>query len=90
MVSKAIDEGLLRRIQKYVANDINSRTPPEEVKIKSEDVFVLSFSRVLNNWKAFATTDLVDAGHYDLVHDGLSGVTIANVYRKHSVQQAII
>lgn len=91
MPSKAIDEGLLARIRNYVSNDINSRIiVPDEEKVKPEDIFILSFVRVLNNWQADATAQKDAAGYYQLTHDGTSGITIAKIYLKHATHPAII
>lgn len=94
MVTRAIDEGLLRRIQNYVAVDINSKLPTSEDKILPEDVSITLFSRVLNSWKAFASTEKPLPGGeilvYELVHDALTDRTLAKVFRLNSTQEAII
>lgn len=94
MVTKAIDEGLLRRIQNYVAVDVNSKLLPNEEPILPQDVYITLFSRVLNNWKAFVAIEQTLSGGealvYEIVHDGLSGLTLAKVFRLHSTQEAII
>jgi hypothetical protein len=96
MVSKAIQEGLIERIQNYVSNDINSKIvmqDEDEVwKVSPEEVYIVSFTRVLTNWRAYATAERKGAGYYELVHDGLTNKTIVNIFIKHTSnpQQAII
>lgn len=94
MVSKAIDEGLVRRIQRYVANDINSKivmgSMEKHLEVKPEDIYIVSFERILNNWTALATAEEGMAGFYRLVHDGTHEMTIVTIYLQQGLQQAII
>lgn len=96
MVSKAIDEGLLKRIQAYVANDINSKIVMQheddlEHEISTDQVFILSFERILNNWTATATAETEVSSFYKLVHDGTNNLTIVTIYMIHGLPvQAII
>lgn len=94
MVSQAIDEGLLHRIQRYVADDINSRIPMEgtdaKFKLRPADIYILSFERVLNSWKAVATAQLDVPSYYEIVHDGGRNTTLVNIYMKYATNPAII
>lgn len=96
MVSRAVDEGLVERIQRYVANDLNSKIPPTEPGQKSEPrvdpdhVYVLAFSRILDSWSAWAVSHLQPDCYYEIVHNGSTGVTLVNVYHKKTTQPAII
>ena len=94
MVSQAIDEGLVSRIQNYVANDINSKFPIDDTRgrhVRPRDISVVYFVRVLENWKAYATTSAVPGvGRYELIHDGTSNKTLVNVFPEPTTQQAII
>lgn len=94
MVSQAIDEGLVSRIQNYVANDINSKFPIDDTRgryVRPRDISVVYFVRVLENWKAYATTSEVPGvGRYELIHDGTSNKTLVNVFPEPTTQQAII
>ena len=89
MVTQAINEDLLRRIQNYVKTDINSKLPEEE-HIEEKDVYVLSFTRVLHNWKALVSTLANFELYYDITHDAELDVTLVNVYEKKSTHSAII
>lgn len=92
MVSKAVTEGLITRIQYYVATDINSKHAKGsgEPKIRPEDVFVLRFNRILNSWEALATCPLRPEIYYEIVHEGVSGTSLVNIYQKRSTQPAIL
>lgn len=90
MVSKAIDTGLIERIQNYVANDINSKIvmtgSDEKMKVQPSDVYVLSFERILNNWQAIATAEADISSFYKIVHDGDHDQTIVTIYLIHGYQ----
>lgn len=95
MVSQSIDEGLLFRIQAYVATDINRRRAVDILEgkaktIQPEEVYILSFSRILNNWQAVAGIEDTSVGFYQISHDGSTGQTIAAVYHKETSTEAII
>lgn len=92
MVSKAIDEGLLSRIQQYVANDLNSRIPPDstEDRVRPANVYVIRFTRVLGNWEAVAVAHIFPEIFYEISHDGVTDTNIANVFTKRTTQPAII
>lgn len=94
MVSQAIDEGLVSRIQNYVANDINSKFPIDDTRgrhVLPKDISVVYFVRVLENWKAYATTSAVPGiGRYELIHDGSLNKTLVNVFPEPTTQQAIV
>lgn len=91
MVSKALNEGLLARIQNYVTNDANSKFPQDSgAYISQEEVSIITFHRVLNNWRAVAVVEGEKDVFYELVHDGSLGKTIANVYSRRMTQPAVI
>lgn len=87
MVSKAIDAGLIERIQNYVANDINSKIvmtgSDEKHKVQPEDVYILDFTRILNNWQTIATAEADISSFYKIVHDGDHDQTIVTIYIVH-------
>lgn len=96
MVTRAISEGLITRIQNYIATDLNSKIPPAEEgqaeppQVNPENVYVLSFTRVLASWSAWAVSHLYPECFYEVIHNGTTNVTIVNVYNKKTTQQAII
>lgn len=82
MVSQALADGLLNRIQKYVARDMNKRIPMEgsdkEYEVKPEDIFINSFARIQNNWQAVVSARGVSSGYYVITHNG--SLNISTVY----------
>lgn len=93
MVSKAINEGLLARIQAYVATDMNSKLSPDmddSHKVDPKQVHVVQFSRILNNWQALCAVEEELNSYYALTHDGDSNTTLIRVFGLRSVHEAIV
>lgn len=93
MVSRAIDERLLERIQAYVSNDVNSKLPPiasEKAKVQPSEVSVVHFTRILNNWQALCSIENEPVIYYALTHDGTNEQTIVRKFTLRSTQEAII
>lgn len=84
VVSQALADGLLNRIQNYVARDINKRIPMEgsdaEFQVKPDDIFINSFSRIQNNWQAVVSARGVNSGYYVLSHNGSLNVTTVYIF----------
>jgi hypothetical protein len=51
-------------------------------KITSADVFIVWFSKTLQNWKALVSTTVNDGMYYEITHDGDKGYTYVDVYKK--------
>ena len=52
------------------------------VQISIEDVFVVWFSKTLQNWKALVSTTVPDNRYYELTYNGDKGETYVDVYVK--------
>jgi len=48
----------------------------------SEDVYVVWFSKTLQNWKALVSTTLPDGMYYEVTHDGNRKATYIDAYKK--------
>lgn len=46
------------------------------------DVYVVWFSKVLNNWKALVSTSLPDGMYYEVTYNGEKGETYIDAYKK--------
>ena len=92
MVSKAIDENLITRLQRFVANDINSKILPidPDNPVLPEDIFVISFERILNNWKAICTNQMEIESFYKIVFDGERNQTIVTTYNVVMTFEAVL
>ena len=92
MVSKAIDENLIDRLQRFVANDINHKILPIDPAdpVLPEDIFVISFERVLNNWVAICTNQMEVESFYKIVYDGERNQTIVTTYNIVMTFEAVL
>ena len=52
------------------------------VQISMEDVYVVWFSKTLQNWKALVSTTVPDNKYYELTYNGDEGETYVDVYVK--------
>lgn len=51
-------------------------------QITLDDVFVVWFSKTLQNWKALVSTTLPDGMYYEVTYNGDKGETYVDVYKK--------
>ena len=51
-------------------------------KLTMEDVFIVWFSKTLQNWKALVSTTVSDGMYYELTHNGDKGETYLDAYKK--------
>ena len=51
-------------------------------KITVADVFIVWFSKTLQNWKALVSTTVNDGMYYEITHNGDKGYTYVDVYKK--------
>ncbi len=52
------------------------------IQISMEDVYVVWFSKILQNWKALVSTTVPDNKYYEITHNGDKGETYVDVYVK--------
>lgn len=52
--------------------------------ITLEEIYVVWFSKVLDNWKALVSTDRSDGRYYELTYNGAKQETYVDVYSKDS------
>ena len=92
MVSKAIDENLIDRLRRFVANDINGKILPidSDDPVLPEDIFVISFERILNNWMAICTNQMEVESFYKIVFDGERNQTIVTTYNVVMTFEAVL
>lgn len=50
--------------------------------ITTEDVYVVWFCKVLGNWKALVSTDVVDGVYYEITYDGNNDQSYIDIYGK--------
>lgn len=54
----------------------------DDVQISIENVYVVWFSKTLQNWKALVSTTVPDNKYYELTYNGDRGETYVDVYVK--------
>lgn len=69
--------------RKIVTDYFNSHVDvTDKKKITMDDVFVVWFSKTLQNWKALVSTTVSDGMYYEITHNGDKGETYIDVYKK--------
>ena len=71
------------RAREIVRDYFNSHVDVTDNKqLTLDDVFVVWFSKTLQNWKAFVSTTISDGMYYEVTHNGDKGETYVDVYKK--------
>ena len=69
--------------RKIITDYFNSHVDvTDKKKITMDDVFVVWFSKTLQNWKALVSTTVSDGMYYEITHNGDKGETYVDVYKK--------
>lgn len=50
--------------------------------LSPENVYIVWFSKTLQNWKALVSTDVMDGMYYEITHNGDKDETYVDVYKK--------
>lgn len=69
-----------RRIVMNYFNDHVDVT--DEKRLTVDDVFVVWFSKTLQNWKCLVSTTVSDGMYYEVTHNGDKDETYVDVYKK--------
>lgn len=71
------------KARKIVMDYFNSHADRSYKKqITMDDVFVVWFSKTLQNWKCLVSTTVSDGMYYEVTHNGDKGETYVDVYKK--------
>lgn len=54
----------------------------DDFKLTRDDVFIVWFSKTLQNWKALVSTTVSDGMYYEITHNGDKNETYLDVYKK--------
>ncbi|WP_294000286.1 DUF6275 family protein [uncultured Megasphaera sp.] len=54
----------------------------DEKRLTMDDVFVVWFSKTLQNWKCLVSTTVSDGMYYEVTHNGDKDETYIDVYKK--------
>lgn len=61
-------------------NDMVDKT--DNMKINADEVYVVWFVKVLQNWKALVSTTVPDGMYYEVTYNGDQGETYLDAYKK--------
>jgi Family of unknown function (DUF6275) len=72
------------RAKELVYNHVRERLAltQSDVKIDTDQVYIVWFSKTLESWKALLGTTLPDGMYYEVTHNGLKRETYIDVYQK--------
>lgn len=74
---------MLTRARQLVVDYFNKYVDVTDGKqITLDDVFVVWFSKTLQNWKALVSTTVSDGMYYEITHNGDKGETYLDAYKK--------
>ena len=69
--------------KKIVMEYFNSHVDKTDNKqITLDDVYIVWFSKTLQNWKALVSTSVSDGMYYEITHNGDKNETYVDVYKK--------
>ena len=71
------------RAKQIVLNYFNSRVDvTDNFHITLEDIYVVWFCKVLQNWKVLVSTTISDGMYYEVTYNGDTNETYVDVYKK--------
>lgn len=76
-----IDKARQLVVEKYNRDILDLVATP---LLTPEEVYVVWFTKTLQNWKALVSTDRDDGRYYELTYDGNKEITYVDVYKKIS------
>ena len=77
------NEAMTTRAKQLVVEYFNAHVDATDgKKLTMEDVFIVWFSKTLQNWKALVSTTVSDGMYYEITHNGDKGETYLDAYKK--------
>jgi len=77
------DDELQEKAKQIVVDYFNTHVDKTDNKqINLEDVYIVWFSKTLQNWKALVSTNISDGMYYEITHNGDKNETYVDVYKK--------
>lgn len=75
---------LLRSAKIAVIHAFNKTDASDTVELTEKDVYIVWFSKTLQNWKALLSTDLHDGLYYEVTYNGDKHSAYVDTYKKQS------
>lgn len=77
------NEAMMNRAKQLVVDYFNAHVDVTDgKKLTMDDVFIVWFSKTLQNWKALVSTIVSDGMYYEITHNGDKNETYLDVYKK--------
>lgn len=74
---------MMEKAKRLVAEYYNSHVDVTDgFKISENQVFIVWFSKTLQNWKALVSTTVPDGQYYEVTYNGDKKETYVDVYKK--------
>ena len=74
---------MMEKAKQIVVDYFNSRVDKtDNVILAKEDVYIVWFSKTLQNWKALVSTNISDGMYYEATYNGDREETYLDAYKK--------
>lgn len=77
------NEDMLKKAKKIVVNYFNEHSErTDNFKLTEDQVYIVWFSKTLQNWKALVSTTVSDGMYYEVTYNGDKKETYLDAYKK--------
>lgn len=77
------NNAMMNRAKQLVVDYFNKHVDMTDgKKLTMDDVFIVWFSKTLQNWKALVSTTVSDGMYYEITHNGDRNETYIDAYKK--------
>ena len=74
---------MMEKAKQIVVDYFNSRVDKtDNIVLTKEDVYIVWFSKTLQNWKALVSTNISDGMYYEVTYNGDREETYLDAYKK--------
>jgi len=74
---------IMEKARKLVADYFNSHSEKTDTfELTSDQVYIVWFSKTLQNWKALLSTEIVDGMYYEVTYNGDKREAYIDAYKK--------
>lgn len=83
MMTTNLNDTMMKKAKELVVNYFNSRRDKSDSsELKVENVYIVWFSKTLQNWKALVSTTVSDGMYYEITYNGDRGESYIDAYKK--------
>ena len=69
-------------VAQYYNRNLEKSNPELHPMLTTDDVYIVWFSKTLQNWKALVSTTVPDGMYYEVTHNGEMKETYVDAYKK--------